>query len=138
MKRIKFSKRVDFTYFIGAGISLILLNIAMFYYKNSGLPMIFSLISFLTYCGVIIRGILDRKSWGKTPMQIKVSAFIGFTSIFFISSIESVLLLTRSFELSKNEIKSILLYGGTGIILLYLLLYIFWFRKLTYLENENS
>ena len=138
MKRIKFSKRVDFTYFIGAGISLVLLNMTMFYYKNAGLPMIFALVSFLTYCGVIIRGILDRKSWGKTPIQIKISAFVGFTSIFIIPSIESVLLLTRSFELSKNEIKNIILYGGTGIILLYLFFYLFWFRKLTYVEYENS
>jgi len=138
MKRIKFSERVDFTYFIGAGISLILFNITMFYYKKSGLPMVFSLVSFLTYLGVLIRGILDRASWGKTQRQMKISAFIGFTSIFIIFSIESILILTLSLELLKNQIRDILICGGVGIIILYILFYSFWFRKVTYHEIENS
>jgi hypothetical protein len=138
MKKLKFSERVDFTYIVGAGVSLILFNIAMFFYNGSGLPMIFSLVSLFAYIGVLIRGRIDRDSWGKTERQMKVSAFVGFTSIFIIFSVESVLLLTRSFELSKGEIKNILICGGVGIVLLYIFFYILWFRKITYHELGNS
>ena len=138
MAKLKFSERVDFTYIIGAGVSLILFNIAVFLYRETGLPMIFALVSVFTYMGVIIRGIIDRDSWGKTPRKMKISAFVGFTSIFIIFSIEAVILLNRSFELSKDKIKSILIYGGVGIVLLYIFLYLLWFRKMTYREHRDS
>jgi len=138
MEKSKISKRVDFTYFIGAGISLISFNITIFFHKESGLPMIFSLVCLFTYAGVLIRGIFDRGTWGKTQRQMKISAFVGYTSAFIIFSVESVLLLTQSFELSKNVISNSLIYGGVGIVLLYIFLYTYWFRKIIYRELGDS
>jgi hypothetical protein len=138
MAKLKFSERVDFTYIIGAGISLIFFNLSMLFYKGSGYPMMFSLVSLFSYAGVIIRGIIDRNSWGKTQKQLKISAFVGFISLFIIFSIESVSLLTQSFELSKDTIKYIIIFGGIGIILLYIILYTLWFRKMTYQESTDS
>jgi hypothetical protein len=138
MAKLKFSERVDFTYIVGAAISLVFFNLSMLFYKESGYPMIFSLVSLFSYAGVLIRGIIDRNSWGKTQRQLKISAFVGFISIFIIFSIESILLLTQSFELSKNAVKTIIIYGGIGIILLYIVLYTLWFRKVTYQESTDS
>lgn len=132
MSKLKLSERVDFTYFIGACISFNLFIITLVFNKGSGLPMIFSLVSFCTYIGVLIRGIIDRDSWGKTQRQMKISSFVGFTSIFVIFSIESVLLLTRSFELSKDEVVDFIIYGGIGLVILFIFLYAVWFRKLKY------
>ena len=138
MIKSKLSDRVDFTYLIGAIVSLILFNLTMAFYKGAGLPMIFSMVCFFSYTGVIIRGLVDPGSWGKTQRQKKVSAFVGFTSIFVIFSIESVLLLTQSFKLPGEETTNIFVFGGFGITLLYILIYTLWFRKITYQELENS
>jgi hypothetical protein len=138
MGKLKFINRVDFTYILGAGISLVSFNLAMFLYKESGLPMIFSLVCLLTYTGVIIRGIIDRPSWGKTQKQMKISAFVGFTSLFIIFSIQSFMLLTYSSTLTTEEIRSSSIYGAIGIILLYILLYILWFRKLSFQDLEDK
>lgn len=132
MAKLKLSERVDFTYFIGVGISLILFNITLFFHKDSGLPMIFALVSLCTYIGVLIRGIIDRDSWGKTQKQMKISAFVGFVSIFLIFSIECVLLITRSFELSKGDVKNFFIFGGIGVFVLFIVLYAVWFRKISY------
>jgi hypothetical protein len=128
----KFSERVDFTYFIGAGVSLILINTAIFFYNNTGSPMIFALVSFFTYVGVLVRGLIDHKTWGKTQNQMKISAFIGFASIFVIFSIDAVLLLTKCFNLSNAVLKSIYIFGGISLCLLFIFLYTFWFRNLKY------
>lgn len=138
MTKLKVLKRVDFTYFIGAGVSLVFFNLAMLFYKGSGLLMIFSVVALFTYAGVLIRGIIDRKSWGKTQRQLRISAFVGFTSLFIIFAIDSILLLTRSLDLSKDTIKNILIVGGISIVLLYVVLYSLWFRKITYQERADS
>jgi hypothetical protein len=134
MAKIRFSKRVDFTYFIGAGVSFLLFIIATCFYKESGLPMGFSLGSFGSYSGVILRGLFDRESWGKTEKQRRWSAFFGFTSVFVIVFIESVLLLTKTFDLSKAETWCFISYSFTGLIIIYFLLYTFWFKK----QNTES
>jgi hypothetical protein len=129
MKNIRFSDRVDFTYIIGAGISFLLIIVTVSFYKNSGLPMAFSMASFGSYSGVIIRGLFDRESWGKTEKQMRWSVFFGFTSVFVIVFIESVLLLTTGFELSKAETWRFIFCSFTGLIIIYFLLYAFWFKK---------
>lgn len=138
MAKQKLSERVDFTYFIGMSMSLILFNISLFIHKDSGLPMMFALVSLCTYIGVLIRGILDQDSWGKTTIKRKLSAIIGFTSMFVIFAIESVLLLTRSFELLTEQINGLLIYGGIGLLILFIFLYVVWFRKLTFEVPSNS
>jgi hypothetical protein len=138
MAKQKLSERVDFTYFIGMSMSLVLFNISLFIHKDSGLPMMFALVSLCTYIGVLIRGMLDRDSWGKTIIKRKLSAIIGFTSMFVIFAIESVLLLTGSFELLPEQINGLLIYGGVGLLILFLFLYVFWFRKLTFDVPGNS
>jgi len=41
-------------------------------------------------------------------------------------------MLTRNFDLSKIAIRNSIIYGVCGIVLLYLLLYAAWFRKMSY------
>jgi hypothetical protein len=126
------SQRTDFPYFIGAGISLILFFIAVFLYNNAGAQMIFPLVSFFTYSGVLIRGILEPGSWGRSPHKRKISSLFGLISVFVIFSIETVLLLTKNFNLSEEALLKFLIIGGIGLLLLFIFLYTSWFRKLTY------
>jgi hypothetical protein len=129
MAKIRFSERVDFTYFVGAGISSLFIIISMYFYKRSGLPMTFAIASFCSYSGVIIRGLFDRESWGKTEKQRKWSAFFGFISVFVIVFIGSVLLLTKSFELSKVVTRNYIVYCFAGLVILFFFLYTFWFKN---------
>ena len=137
MTKVKLSERVDFTYFIGAIISLIFFNVALFLRGESGLPMIFSLVCFGSYIGVIIRGLFDRNSWGKTPGQMKLSALVGFSSIFVIWIIESILLLIKSSRISQNIIEFIIMIEVVFLIILFVLLYKLWFRKINYYSNSK-
>jgi hypothetical protein len=127
-----FSQRTDFPYFIGSVIFLILFFIAVLLYKNAGAPMIFPLVSFFTYSGVFIRGILEPGSWGRSPHNRKISSLFGLISVFVIFSIESVLLLTKNFNLSGESLLKILIVGGIGLLLVFIFLYKAWFRKLKY------
>ena len=137
MTKIKLSERVDFTYFIGLVISLILFNISLFFHRDSGLPMIFALVCLGTYIGVIIRGVIDRDSWGKTPKQMKTSAFVGFISIFVIFSMESVLMLTKSFKILGNEANVIFILEGIFLTVIFIVLYTFWFRRVKF-DRESE
>jgi hypothetical protein len=101
----------------------------MYFYKGSGLPMGFSIVSFCSYSGVIIRGLFDMESWGKTEKQRRRSAFFGFTSVFVIVFIESVLLVTKSFDLSKVECSRLIIFCFAALVTLNFLLYTFWFKK---------
>jgi len=130
MNTIKFSERVDFTYFAGAGMSLLFFIISMNFYNGDGLPIGFSLTCLGAYTGVIIRGIIDKDSWGRTQKKVRMSALFGFTSVFVIFFIESLLLLAKSFEIPGDKIILFIIFGGIGIVILYLILYIMWFRNL--------
>jgi len=132
MTKYNFTERVDFTYFIGFGESLILFNLSMFFYNKYGLPMILSLVCLFTYVGVLIRGMIDQESWGKTEKQKRISAYIGFNSMFAIFLVIFILMLFHNFNFTQDTIKNILMYGGTCVIVLYTLLFILWFRKLTF------
>jgi hypothetical protein len=67
-----FSQRVDFAFFIGAGVSLFLFNVSVFNYSNTGSPMIFPLVTFCTYVGVIIREIIDQRSFPLSSLKSAV------------------------------------------------------------------
>jgi hypothetical protein len=130
MNTIKFSERVDFTYFAGAGMCLLFFIISMNFYSGDGLPIGFSLACLGAYTGVIVRGIIDKDSWGRTQKKIRMSALLGFTSVFVIFFIESLLLLAESFDMSMDKIILFIIFGGIGIVILYLILYLRWFRNL--------
>jgi len=102
----------------------------MNFYNGDGLPIGFSLASLGAYTGVIIRGIIDKDSWGKTQKKRRISALVGFTSVFIIFYIESLFLLAKSFEMSGDKINMSILFGGIGIVIIYTMLYFFWFSKL--------
>ncbi|HUW93726.1 MAG TPA: hypothetical protein VMV74_11230 [Bacteroidales bacterium] len=132
MEKLRLSKRVDFTYFVGAGISIILTVIAIITYNDSGLPLMLPIVSLFSYAGVLIRGVIDPDSWGKTPRIRRFSAVVGFSSCFAIVFTELILLLFYNFDLTKSFIgKTILLVGG-GLLLLYIILYSLWLRRLTF------
>jgi|WetSurMetagenome_2_1015567.scaffolds.fasta_scaffold133231_2 hypothetical protein len=132
MKWRSFYKRVDFTYIIGAVVSLFLLILSIFLYKDSGFPMAFSTAAFFTYAGVIIRGIIDPNSWGNTLRKKKISAFVGFTSIFVVAAIETVLLITKSMGFASAFVKNAMIIIVIFVMLLYVLIYSIWFRKLSF------
>ena len=137
MTKVKLSERVDFTYFIGAIISLIFFNVALFLRGESGLPMIFSLVCFGSYIGVIIRGLFDRNSWGKTPRQMKLSALVGFSSIFVIWIIESILFLIKSSRISQDIIEIVIIIEVVFLTSVFVLLYKLWFSKINFYSNSK-
>jgi len=100
--------------------------------------MIFPLVSFCTYVGVLIRGIIDQRSLGMTSDQLKISASVGFASVFVIFFIESVLLLLKCFDIPKEVVNKVMIFGGIGLIIIFIFLYITWFRKIEYYIEDKS
>ena len=90
MKRLV--NRPDFFYIIGAFLSLIYVINSIIFYNNYGYTLFFSLSCFGAYLGVVLRGVIDENSWGKTSKQIKISYYVGLFSIFVISLIYFILL----------------------------------------------
>jgi hypothetical protein len=128
MTKSKFYERVDLTYIIGAAITLSLSIISLIL-KQTGFPIIFPIVSCLTYIGVIFRGIIDQDSWGKTLKQRKNSAIVGLISIFAIFYIESLsFLLSSSFFASPIKVV-IIFFEGILLSLVYKLIYEKYFRR---------
>ena len=130
MKRnSRFTERVDFTYIIGATISIFLAIVAIITYNDSGLPLMLPIVSLFSYAGVVIRGKADPDSWGKSPRKRRISALVGFTSIFVILFTEIGLLLVKNFTLPVYAIRNGILVAGVVMLFGYVILYNIWFKR---------
>ncbi|MCJ7819782.1 MAG: hypothetical protein MUP53_01150, partial [Bacteroidales bacterium] len=123
---------VDFTWFIGAGISIILTVIAIITYNDSGIPLIFPIVCLGSYAGVLVRGVIDPDSWGKSSRMRRFSATAGLFSCFAIIFTELVLLLFINSEQPEPSAGKIILIAGGVLLLLFIILYSFWLRKISY------
>ncbi len=139
MKSLELFKKVELPYFIGAIICLNFIIISIVSYNSYSFPLIFPIVSFCTYCGVLLRGRLNQKSWGDKPRQLKSSTLFGYFSFFVIVVIEVHYLLKKNFSLPLQQVKNLTIYLIVGLFILSLLLYLFWIRKLNYNNfNESS
>jgi heme/copper-type cytochrome/quinol oxidase subunit 4 len=132
MEKQQISNRVDFTWFIGAGISIILTVIAIITYSDSGIPLIFPIVCLGSYAGVLIRGVIDPDSWGKNSRMRRFSAAAGLFSCFAIIFTELLLLLFFNSDRPEPSAGKVILIAGGVLLLLFLILYSFWLRKVTY------
>lgn len=137
MKNFELFKKVELPYFIGALVFFNFIIISIVTYNNYSFPLIFPIVCFCTYCAVLIRGRLDKKSWGIRSQQLKFSALIGYLIFLIILVIEIYFLLERNFNLPIQQVKKLTIYFIIGLFLLFLILYLFWFRKVNF-NNLNE
>ena len=137
-KNIRFLHRVDFTYFIGAGIAIVLTVIAIISYNGQALPVIFPIVSLGAYAGVLIRGKTDPDSWGNSARKRRISAMVGFTAAFVIMFVELVLLFRLNFNLPDPKLSNAILIAGGSLLLLFIVLYNIWFNRISFNDLKSS
>jgi len=133
--------KVNTLYAFGAAISVVLAIISAIFIPNGNyMTMIFFMSAFGSYVGVIWRGRREPKSWGKTNKALKNSALVGFTSIFLVPFIASIIFVFSYPSINSSLIITILFIEFGLLTSLAAILYYLWFRRyfLFSLETEKS
>lgn len=89
MQKKRMIQRIHLVYSIGAILSLGMVIIAIIE-RKSGFTLIFPMVAFFTYIGVIFRGYKDPISWGNNSKSRSISLIIGV--IFIIATLSIGLL----------------------------------------------
>jgi len=117
-------------YYVGLGISMLLVSLSILFYNNFSLPLIFSIVCMMTYLGVIVRGRADKDSWGKTNNAKRFSLYIGIILDFVIPSVTVILMLNNNFDFKIKSHLWPLLVCCFLILSILILVLIYYSKKL--------